>query len=349
VTDEMIFLGVALKSEADSVVLGFSDDGQTVYFGTGEDTRVWHDGHVGIVTSEPVQTTHLRYVTANGRYLAWTYEAPENAPSFEAYQAHLYDLATGTTVCVSCAAAGAPAGPAHFMGTANIGNTTPRVVTEDGEMFFDTATRLSPADHNGTRDVYAYKNGHLALISPGDEPFDASFVDASADGSNVFFQTNQGLVGQDVDRSADVYDARVGGGFPAQSPPPPPGSCKGPECAGAGATPSGGPAVATTASRRSHARPVEGRIRARKVTVGRRAVRVKVHVSQPGRLKIDGRLVKTTIRKVTKPGTYTLSVPLTSRAKAMRRQHQKFTVVLKIHLSGGWGSTSAKFSKTLGK
>ncbi len=45
-----------------------------------------------------------------------------------------------------------------------------------------------------------------------------SFADASASGNDVFFFTDQPLVGQDQDSLVDVYDARVGGGIAAQSP-----------------------------------------------------------------------------------------------------------------------------------
>jgi hypothetical protein len=104
-------------------------------------------------------------------------------------------------------------------------------------VFFDTASRLVSADHNSTRDVYAYQDGHLALISPGDGPYTARFADASADGSNVFFTTDQSLVAQDDNSEIDVYDARIGGGFPEPPPPTPP--CQGDACKGEiGAPPS---------------------------------------------------------------------------------------------------------------
>lgn len=126
-----------------------------------------------------------------------------------------------------------------------IGNREVNAALDDGTVFFDTPIRLLVSDHNGTRDVYAYKNGRLDLISPGNEDFDALFVDASEDGSSVFFQTGQGLVGQDTDGNPDVYVARVGGGFASQNPPPPPGSCQGAECARASGKPAAAPPVAT--------------------------------------------------------------------------------------------------------
>jgi hypothetical protein len=50
----------------------------------------------------------------------------------------------------------------------------------------------------------------------------------SATGSDIFFSTHTRLVGQDTDSLRDVYDARVGGGFPAPSEHP----CFGEACQG---------------------------------------------------------------------------------------------------------------------
>ncbi|HEU4461606.1 MAG TPA: hypothetical protein VFR75_03320, partial [Solirubrobacterales bacterium] len=55
----------------------------------------------------------------------------------------------------------------------------------------------------------------------------SEFVDASADGSEVFFITGESLVEQDPGL-IDIYVAKVGGGFPP--PPPPPAPCEGESC-----------------------------------------------------------------------------------------------------------------------
>jgi len=41
-------------------------------------------------------------------------------------------------------------------------------------------------------------------------------------------------------------------------------------------------------------------------------------------------------------------VPLSKKARGLVRAHKKFKVSLKVSLSGGWGSASAKYSRTLG-
>jgi sugar lactone lactonase YvrE len=341
-TDDMTFIAADLN-----YFLDISDDGQTAYFQTNSDTRVWRDGEVHVVTSATiVATTNQFYVTRNGRYLGWVDSA---AGSDFTDQAQLYDAATQEVVCVSCPVAGEPAGPAHIRAaTRTMGNRMPRAITDDGLMFFDTPTRLLASDHNGNKDVYAFKAGRLTLISPGNENYDASFIDASADGRDVFFQTVQGLVGQDRDGDPDVYDARVGGGLAAQSPASPPGSCQGPECAEAGDSFGGGPPVATNNTSSREATPV-GRISLRNVRVGGGSVRLTVHATQAGRIRVSGTGVKPSSRAVAGAGTYKMAVPLTAKVRAKRRDHEPFEVALKIRLTGDWGTSTVKYSKTLGK
>ncbi|MGN6663093.1 MAG: fibronectin type III domain-containing protein [Solirubrobacterales bacterium] len=113
----------------------------------------------------------------------------------------------------------------------------PRVLSANGRrLFFDSGDSLVPGDTNNRPDVYQWEAqgegsctraaGCLALISSGRGADGASFVDASADGSDAFFLTGESLVPADPG-SADVYDARVGGGFPE---PPPPLECVGDAC-----------------------------------------------------------------------------------------------------------------------
>ncbi|HSS43166.1 MAG TPA: hypothetical protein VLK37_11535 [Solirubrobacterales bacterium] len=239
-TDELLYLGPKIAGTVLGVY-GFSGDGQRVYFDNGARTVVWDEGTIRQVTTDrPVAGNFLTTsVSASRRYFAW--EDPD-------HNVHVYDAVLGESNCASCPADGSTGGDARMMAVGRgIGNRAVRAMMDNGTVFFDTPIRLLAADHNGTRDVYAYKEGRLDLISSGDEDFDATFVDASEDGSSVFFQTNQGLVGQDTDGNADVYVARLGGGFASQNPPPPPGSCQGAECAEAGGQPAGGPPVNTAA------------------------------------------------------------------------------------------------------
>ncbi len=51
--------------------------------------------------------------------------------------------------------------------------------------------------------------GCVGLISAGTGSKDSVFFDASASGNDVFFTTEDGLVSQDKDGVADMYDARA--------------------------------------------------------------------------------------------------------------------------------------------
>ena len=58
----------------------------------------------------------------------------------------------------------------------------------------------------------------MYLLSSGTSPDPSFYLDNDESGENVFFTTRAGLVKGDTDESFDVYDARVGGGFPEPAP-----------------------------------------------------------------------------------------------------------------------------------
>ncbi len=93
-----------------------------------------------------------------------------------------------------------------------------RYLSDNGRLFFNSMDSLVPADINAAADVYEYEpngtgtcestNGCVALISGGQSQENAAFLDASTDGSDVFFLTTAALVSKDEDSAFDVYDAR---------------------------------------------------------------------------------------------------------------------------------------------
>jgi hypothetical protein len=115
----------------------------------------------------------------------------------------------------------------------------PRYLDDSGRLFFTSSDALVPRDVNGRDDVYEYDpvgvgscqppsygqgasvvfnkklGGCIGLISAGTGNTDSVFFDASGkepdgeEGANVFFTTQDGLVSQDKDGTADMYDARV--------------------------------------------------------------------------------------------------------------------------------------------
>lgn len=207
-----------------------SSDGTTIYFnavsGSGaEELTVWRNGALHSIYPARVQGSFM-YTSPNGRYLVF----PDNT-------IRIYDADSGQLRCAACFPDGTPASGGLPNQEAAINARQPQVVDNSGTVYFDTTDRLVAGDVNGSSDVYAYRDGAAELISPGNAPFDALFLDISEDGKDVFFQTAQKLVGRDSDESTDIYDARVGGGLPLQSPPPPQ-ECLRDDCK---ATPSAGP------------------------------------------------------------------------------------------------------------
>ncbi len=98
---------------------------------------------------------------------------------------------------------------------------TQHLLTDAGQVFFETRDALVPSDTNGQRDVYEYEGDHVYLISSGTSSADSNLEGASESGDDVFFRSSQALVPQDNQEGQIViYDARVGGGFAELSSPP---------------------------------------------------------------------------------------------------------------------------------
>ncbi len=147
---------------------------------------------------------------------------------FPAAELFLYSAATGQLACASCNPTGEP--PVEGGGVAQRGEAydegfgvvpSRHVLTDAGQVFFETEEALVPSDTNGIPDVYEYEGGGAHLISSGTSSFESTLEDVSESGDDVFFRSNQQLVSQDNQEGQIVtYDARVAGGFAEPSSPP---------------------------------------------------------------------------------------------------------------------------------
>jgi hypothetical protein len=241
-------------------LLGLSDDGSYLYFAAnGGSLYVWHGGTASFIATSGYQdnwTVRDFYVGGNhpkassvsrdGRFLLFTGSDG---------QLDRYDAVHGRLACVSCDPSGAP--PAHpptlqsvqlFIGAVEPAVALRNLSSDGSRVFFESPDALVPRDTNGVQDVYEWgqqgvgscqgssesfspaSGGCLYLVSSGRSPEKSFLADASASGNDVFFFTDQPLVGQDQDGLVDVYDARVGGGLAAQNPPAPPAPCEGEGC-----------------------------------------------------------------------------------------------------------------------
>ncbi|HWY17210.1 MAG TPA: hypothetical protein VNY27_00720 [Solirubrobacteraceae bacterium] len=112
-----------------------------------------------------------------------------------------------------------------------------RSVSEDGSrIIFVSAEPLSPHAINGLENLYewhkepGWSEGRVSLVSSGNSTERVTDAVISPSGRDLAFVTSQGLVPQDTDGAPDVYDARLGGGFPAVPAPAQP--CSGDACQG---------------------------------------------------------------------------------------------------------------------
>ncbi len=186
----------------------------------------------------------------------------------------VYDADSGRIVCASCNPHGTPPTsnlklPAASMGEggtpsellangaflplSNNDTFLPRLISEDGgRVFFVTGQPLAPQAVNGLQNVYEWERedegtcpagrpqGCIYLLSGGTSTDESYFLDASANGNDVFFRTRAKLVPEARNENMALYDARVGGGFSETST-----ACTGTGCQGVPPSP---PIFATPSS-----------------------------------------------------------------------------------------------------
>lgn len=219
-------------------VLGISPDGSYLYYLTAAGLFLRRGASTTKVAdaadaSDYPPATGTARVAADGNLAFLSSQSLTGADSGGLAQVYLYAPGTATLTCASCNPSGArPTSAATIPGAVANGSTQiykPRNLSADGRrLFFETGEALFTLDTNNDRDVYEWEaqgtgscaapGGCIALVSSGQAAAGASFLDASADGADVFFLTDGSLVPGDTG-GADVYDARVGGGFPVPVPP----------------------------------------------------------------------------------------------------------------------------------
>jgi Tol biopolymer transport system component len=164
-------------------------------------------------------------------------------------EVYVYDATAGSFTCVSCNPTGAPplGGANTYQNTADtlLPSYSEGEISPDGSrVFFETPDALVSQDTNGRSDVYEWENGRIYLISSGQGTNGSHFVGASSDGTDVLVFTTDRLAPQDIESSQQIYDARVGGGFPYRPfiPGCDSGQCQGPQTP----APSFGPPASAT-------------------------------------------------------------------------------------------------------
>jgi hypothetical protein len=245
--------------------------GHTVYIATlsPTDEQEWGNGSPG----EPANVTPDGRVLVFLSHAALT--ADDTRPEGPA-QVYRYDAESGQLVRVSIGAHGfnddgnSGTGDANIVSPHQVGDIVagpsqpdPTMSDDGAYVFFESPVGLTRgalndvvigSNPNGSpshaMNIYEYHDREVSLISDGRDTsiFERQsstsgeslsgvlLLGSDASGANVFFITADQLVPADTDTQFDVYDARIGGGFPA---PVSPASCQGEACHGIpAATPS---------------------------------------------------------------------------------------------------------------
>jgi hypothetical protein len=291
-------------------------------------------------------------VSSNGSYVAFTStSALTNYNNNGQPEIFLSDASADGPNCVSCI----PSGQAATSGAGIAGpelsginpasvNYLERYISDRGQVFFNTADALLPTATNDAQNVYEYEAGQLRLISTGTSSADSLYLDSTPSGNDVFFVTSQALVPRDIDGAYDIYDARVGGGFPV--PPTPAPSCQGDTCQPPPPSPPAPPvAGSVTFVGPGNAAPghtTAATIRLLKRTVKGATIALRVKVPASGRITISGAEIKKVSRSVSHAGTYTLTVHLTGKAKNRLKHKRKLKLAFSVRYvpSAGGASTA---------
>lgn len=271
------------------------------FLGAGRTSRVTPDGR------------ELVFQSPDGTGLAPHYDSSEchaDSPTSGAGCAEIYVYrAEGSTptkpnlTCASCNPSGAPATTSAWLaedfasGGVNESNHINQAVSDNGRyVFFSTKEALVSEDTNGTYDAYEYdtRTETVHLLSSGTDSQPSYFLDASADGHDVYIATRQKLVGWDGDDAYDLYDARIGGGFP--EPPPVIAPCNGDSCRAAIPAAPAAPSVGSAHEGPGNLKPKQSRCpKGRRLSKGRcvaRKHRGKHHKSNHRSARANRRAAK---------------------------------------------------------
>jgi len=277
-------------------------------------------------------------VTSDGRHALFV--SAGSQPGIDNHglpQIYLYDAGSGILRCLSCGgeggsqalyttlaqvAPGVPAGKNEYRNRA--------LLADGSKAFFSTPAALVPADHNGMFDAYEWDSATetLSLISGGRAAVNSYFVEASADGNEVFFTTRERLLNRDQDNSVDLYVASSGGGF--MEPSMEGTRCRGERCQGESAAPGGEPAAGSELVQGDAPAP-EARLRvARSIVLRGTSGRVKVKTSATGTLRATGRLLVPSRKSVPKAGRQSLLIRLTAAGRRKLARSGSLSVVSRL-------------------
>jgi hypothetical protein len=178
-------------------------------YGTCPDIYERSGGQTSLISTGPLRgngpfTRYFASVSDDGSRVL--FGASDQLMSADSDQAEdLYERASGATSLVSTGPTGGNAPSDAVLSGAS---------ADGAHVFFRTAERLVSSDTDSVGDVYDRFAGATTLVSTGSSGGNgavaSAFEDSSADGSKVFFSTEESLVAADTDSVEDIYQ-RSGG------------------------------------------------------------------------------------------------------------------------------------------
>jgi hypothetical protein len=299
-------------------------------------------------------------VSPDGSVVAFTTEAALD-PSYDNVDAdsglphrevYFYKYGSAGPICVSCVGTGPATADATIANqqlstTENALQNYPgwqkqNLLPDDNTLFFESGDKLSAAVQNTADSAnvyeYSYATGSVTLISSGASPSTSNFMGATANGSDVFFSTDQALLPSDVDNNVDIYDARLNGGVPNTPPaggptpplPPPTSTFVGPGNPKPGVVVPGPKPVVfalarlTSAQVRSLAKTGAVTLTITAPGAGRVSAKALARLSRGGALKTIGS-ASVTARKA---GVLHLTLRLSSKARATLKKAGHLAVTI---------------------
>jgi hypothetical protein len=358
------------RAEGDGWLTGFSEDARTVYFvaegvlapGATDGQKnlyVSRDGAITFIATIELFDFQARsghptgaYVTPSGNHLAFMTEKSllpaDTDTQNQTHDIYLYDRVAGT---LTFASPGADQGRGVQLAEPQAdGRGMSNVVSEDGShVFLFSPDPMTPDDENLSFDFFEFANGQVSLISGGkaDNTTPPIFVGATPSGSDFFFVDRAQLLDSDIDGLPDVYDARIGGGFPPpdRTVQPPPG-CREDACQGPGAGPPARPGIESlTVGPEARQRVVfrlariGSRARRRFARTGRLTLRVRVGEGGDLAAAVRARLGRRTVSvardtvEADGAGTYRLTLRLSRRARNALEENGRLRVTIRVSFS----------------
>jgi hypothetical protein len=222
-------------------VFGATSDGSYVYFtATGDlapgatpghtSLYVWHEGTISFVADAGGLFLLLGdlcscgvprfYMTPDGRHVVFS--STESLTGYDNHDpvtgqphAELFEANFGAgVVCVSCRVDGTRPTADTYVPR---GGIAPAVAASDDgrRVFFQSTDAVVPEAASGLSHVFEYEDGHVFAISRLGSSSKAIMFNASHSGDDVYFFTYDDPVPGPTAGDSAVFDARIGGGFPA--------------------------------------------------------------------------------------------------------------------------------------